>query len=46
LHLDVTLVRHMRGLWKFHGIARVDDALVAEADLLCTVRALDEQNAS
>ena len=46
LHLDVTLVRHMRGLWKFHGIARVDDALAAEADLLCTVRTLDDKNAS
>ena len=40
LHLDVTLVRHMRGLWKFHGEARVEDAVVAEADLLCTIREL------
>ena len=38
LHLDVSLVRHMRGLWKFHGEARVDDAVAAEADLLCTIR--------
>ena len=44
LHLDVSLVRHLRGLWKFHGIARVDDAVAAEADLLCTIRALDERN--
>jgi 3-hydroxyacyl-[acyl-carrier-protein] dehydratase len=46
LHLDVSLVRHLRGLWKFHGIARVDDAVAAEADLLCTIRALDDRNAS
>ena len=37
LHLDVTLTRHARGLWKFHGEARVDDTVVAEADLLCTI---------
>ena len=40
LHLDVSLTRHMRGLWKFHGEARVDDKLAAEADLLCTIRHL------
>ena len=40
LHLDVTLVRHLRGLWKFHGEARVGEAVVAEADILCTIRDL------
>ena len=40
LHLDVTLLRHLRGLWKFHGEARVDDVVVAEADILCTIREL------
>jgi 3-hydroxyacyl-[acyl-carrier-protein] dehydratase len=40
LRLDVSLIRHLRGLWKFRGEARVDDAVVAEAELLCTVRAL------
>ena len=38
LHLDVSLVRHARGLWKFHGKARVEDTIAAEADLLCTIR--------
>ena len=41
LHLDVTLLRHARSLWKFHGKARVEDTLVAEADLLCTIRDLE-----
>ncbi len=40
LHLHVTLVRNARGLWKFHGEARVEGAVVAEADLLCTIREL------
>lgn len=42
LKLNVTLIRHMRGIWKFQGAAEVDGALVAEAELLCTVRALKE----
>jgi 3-hydroxyacyl-[acyl-carrier-protein] dehydratase len=42
LHLDVTLTRHMRGLWKFHGKALVDDTVAAEADLLCTIRHIDQ----
>ena len=38
LHLEVSLVRQARGLWKFHGEARVDDAVAAEADIMCTIR--------
>ncbi len=40
LRLRVTLIRNMRGIWKFHAEARVGDALVAEADLMCAVRDL------
>ncbi len=40
LRLRVTLVRNMRGIWKFHAEARVDDVIVAEADLMCAVRDL------
>ena len=40
LHLDVSLVRQARGLWKFHGEARVGDAVAAEADIMCTIRQL------
>ncbi len=42
LHLHVTLERHMRGVWKFKAAARVEDALVAEADLLCAVRDIEK----
>ncbi len=38
LMLDVTLERSMRGILKFAAYARVGDALVAEANLMCTVR--------
>ena len=45
LRLEVTLVRNMRGLWKFHGEAFVENTLVVEADLLCTIRELDGKDA-
>jgi 3-hydroxyacyl-[acyl-carrier-protein] dehydratase len=40
LELHVSIVREMRGLWKFKGEARVARNLVAEAELLCTLRPL------
>jgi 3-hydroxyacyl-[acyl-carrier-protein] dehydratase len=40
LRLQVTLTRHVRGIWKFGAVARVDDAVAAEAELMCTVRDL------
>jgi 3-hydroxyacyl-[acyl-carrier-protein] dehydratase len=42
LHLHVTLERHMRGVWKFKATAHVEDVLVAEADLLCAVRDIEQ----
>lgn len=42
LRLEVTLNRHARGLWKFDGRALVEDAVVAEAQLMCTVRKITE----
>jgi 3-hydroxyacyl-[acyl-carrier-protein] dehydratase len=27
-----------RGIWKFNGEARVDDRLVASAEIMCTAR--------
>ena len=40
LMLEVTVVRLVRGIWKFQGYARVGEALAAEARLMCTVRDL------
>jgi 3-hydroxyacyl-[acyl-carrier-protein] dehydratase len=38
LNLHVSIERHMRGIWKFKAEARVDGAVVAEADLMCAKR--------
>jgi 3-hydroxyacyl-[acyl-carrier-protein] dehydratase len=38
LHLHVTILRHMRGIWKYKAEARVDGHVVAEAELMCTKR--------
>lgn len=40
LHLKVSILRTMRGLWKFACIAEVDGQVVAEAEVLCTMRNL------
>ena len=42
LRLEVTLQRHLRGIWKFWGVATVEGVLVSEAELMCTVRALKD----
>ncbi len=40
LRIRVTLTRRVRGIWKFHAVARVDEVIAAEAELMCTVRDL------
>jgi len=40
LRISVKLTRHVRGIWKFAAVARVDDVVAAEAELMCTVRDL------
>jgi 3-hydroxyacyl-[acyl-carrier-protein] dehydratase len=42
LTLDVTLKRQARNLWLFSGEARVNDAVAAEAQLMCTPRSVDD----
>lgn len=44
LHLDVTLNRQVRGIWKFDGRALVENVVVAEAQLMCTVRKVNEES--
>jgi len=41
LMLHAELTRSMRGIWKFSTLAKVGDAIVAEADLMCTVRGIE-----
>jgi 3-hydroxyacyl-[acyl-carrier-protein] dehydratase len=38
LILEVDLIRHSRGIWKYNARAKVDGQIVAECDLLCAVR--------
>ncbi len=38
LEIEVLILGSKRGIWKFGCSARVDGALVAEAEILCTVR--------
>lgn len=38
LIIKVQIVRNLRGIWKFTGQAFVEEALVSEAALMCTMR--------
>jgi len=38
MEIEIILKAQKRGIWKFACAARVDGALVAEADILCSVR--------
>jgi 3-hydroxyacyl-[acyl-carrier-protein] dehydratase len=38
LIIEVTLEAVRRGIWKFNGEAKVDDRLVAAAEIMCTAR--------
>ncbi|MDP5240520.1 3-hydroxyacyl-ACP dehydratase FabZ [Uliginosibacterium sp. 31-16] len=38
LTFDMQLVREMRGVWKYTGVARVGDEVAAQADLMCAVK--------
>jgi 3-hydroxyacyl-[acyl-carrier-protein] dehydratase len=41
LTLEVSIAANKRGLWKFAGVAKVDGAVAAEAELMCTVRPIE-----
>lgn len=38
LILAVRVIRTLRGVWKFNGVARVDGKVVCEAELMCAER--------
>jgi 3-hydroxyacyl-[acyl-carrier-protein] dehydratase len=40
LILDVEVVKEKRGIWKFKAEARVEDKVVASADLMCAEQAI------
>lgn len=39
LVLEIQLTLNKRGIWKYTGVARVGETVVAEADLICSVKA-------
>ena len=41
LHFHVDITRQMRGIWKYRAVAKVDDEIVAEADLMCAKRDIE-----
>ena len=41
LHFHVDITRQMRGIWKYRAVAKVDDEVVAEADLMCAKRDIE-----
>jgi 3-hydroxyacyl-[acyl-carrier-protein] dehydratase len=42
LTLEIVLKRHTRNMWMFIGTAHVGAAVAAEAELMCTIRSLEE----
>jgi len=42
LTLEASLVRRARNIWIFDSTARVGDAVATEAELMCTVRTVDD----
>lgn len=39
--LKVKIDRILRGIWKYSGVASVDDAVVAEAEFMCILKAIE-----
>lgn len=42
LVMEVAITLNKRGMWKFSGKARVDGQVACEAELICTVRKLED----
>jgi 3-hydroxyacyl-[acyl-carrier-protein] dehydratase len=42
LRLEAKVLRNMRGIWKFEARALVDGQLACEAELMCTLRDLED----
>jgi len=38
LMMEVSIVRSMRNIWKYQGVARVDGEIAAEAELMCALK--------
>ncbi len=41
--LNVKIDRILKGIWKYSGVARVDGVIVAEAQMMCILKAIDKK---
>lgn len=41
--LNVKIDRILKGIWKYSGVASVDGAVVAEAQMMCILKAIDKK---
>jgi len=41
--LNVKIDRILKGIWKYTGVAKVDGAVVAEANMMCIVKAIEKK---
>jgi len=44
LILKVSIDRVLRGIWKYKGVALVDDVVVAEAEMMCILKAIESKD--
>ncbi|GAA4029857.1 3-hydroxyacyl-ACP dehydratase FabZ [Actimicrobium antarcticum] len=42
IRMDVEILRHARGIWKYKARATVDGQLAVEAELMCTMRSASD----
>ena len=42
LMLEVELKRHARNMWMFNCVAKVDNVVATEAELMCTIRVIED----
>ena len=40
---NVKIDRLLKGIWKYSGVARVDGSIVAEAQMMCILKAIDKK---
>jgi 3-hydroxyacyl-[acyl-carrier-protein] dehydratase len=42
IYLNVKIDRILKGIWKYTGVAKVDDSVVAEVQMMCILKAIDK----
>jgi 3-hydroxyacyl-[acyl-carrier-protein] dehydratase len=43
IYLNVKIDRILKGIWKYTGVARVDDVVVAEVQMMCILKAIEKK---